>query len=580
MNPDFPNPGATDAIPATILAVDDSAESLALVGRILTSAGHRVRLADSGELALAAIEASPPDLIVLDLKMPGIDGLEVCRRLKARPETRGIPIILLSAYAGVKEWVEGLQIGAADHIGKPVQAAELLTRVDTQLALARASSVAAEAQAQRRLNAQLEAEVLRRQQIEGELRENLNTAQRIRQALLSALEDRQRTEAALRESEAKFRSYVDYAPVGVLVADRTGRHLEANRAAEEMLGYPPGGLVGTFVADLPALEDGASAARHFATVTTTGLADDEFRLRRRDGSVIWARIRAVRVNEDRFLAILEDTSRRRQLELEREQLIRALERKNRELENLVYVASHDLRSPLLNIQGFSQRIAEACTEVTRLTAQDPPAAGDREALAAILNQKLPRAIGFIGASVEKMDRLINGLLRLSRLGTAGLMRESIEMNELITELLGTMAFALEEAGATAEIGPLPPCHGDAGQISQLFSNLLDNALKYRDATRPLRISITGRSERQRAVYCVADTGRGLAPEHWESIWEIFFRVEPGGAVAGDGLGLNLVRRVAERHQGEVWVKSTPGKGSHFFVALPLPEGNPSAAPVR
>jgi DNA-binding response OmpR family regulator len=131
---------------ATILAVDDTPESLALLVKLLTSAGYQVRPADSGELALAAVAADPPDLVLLDVCMKGVDGLEVCRRLKARDETRHIPIILISAFADVMEWVEGLQVGAADYITKPFQPEELLTRVKTHLTLSR-MNVALEQQA-------------------------------------------------------------------------------------------------------------------------------------------------------------------------------------------------------------------------------------------------------------------------------------------------------------------------------------------------------------------------------------------------------------------------------------------------
>jgi len=123
----------------TILAVDDTSESLTLLANILTAAGYRVRPADSGELALAAVAANPPDLILLDVRLGGISGIDVCRRLKAREETMNIPVILISAFADVKEWVEGLQAGAADYITKPFQAEELLARVKTHLALGHAN---------------------------------------------------------------------------------------------------------------------------------------------------------------------------------------------------------------------------------------------------------------------------------------------------------------------------------------------------------------------------------------------------------------------------------------------------------
>jgi len=125
--------------PGTILAVDDSRESLALVVGVLTTAGYQVRSADSGELALAAVAASPPDLILLDVRMPGMDGLEVCRRLKAREETRQIPIILISAFGDVKDRVAGLRLGAADFISKPFWTEELLSRVATHLSLRQAT---------------------------------------------------------------------------------------------------------------------------------------------------------------------------------------------------------------------------------------------------------------------------------------------------------------------------------------------------------------------------------------------------------------------------------------------------------
>jgi DNA-binding response OmpR family regulator len=163
--------------------------------KILTPAGYRVHPADSGELALVAIAANPPDLILLDVRMKGLDGLEICRRIKAREETRHIPVILISAFAEVEEWVAGLQLGAADYITKPFQPAELLTRVRTHLALGRANaSLEQQAASLRTTNEQLQSEALRRQRIEGELRQSLDRVERSHRAMLSALEDKKRAE--------------------------------------------------------------------------------------------------------------------------------------------------------------------------------------------------------------------------------------------------------------------------------------------------------------------------------------------------------------------------------------------------
>ncbi|MDO8794850.1 MAG: response regulator [Vicinamibacterales bacterium] len=186
----------------TILAVDDTPESLALLVRTLTTAGYQVRPADSGELALAAVAANPPDLILLDVHMKGVDGLEVCRRLKAHEETSHIPIILISAFADVKDRVTGLQLGAADYITKPFQTEELLSRVMTHLSLRRANvSLERQAAALRQANDQMQSELVERRQVEDELHQSLERVERSRRTMLSTLEDQRQAEAALRQRE-------------------------------------------------------------------------------------------------------------------------------------------------------------------------------------------------------------------------------------------------------------------------------------------------------------------------------------------------------------------------------------------
>ncbi len=190
---------------ATILAVDDTSESLALLVKVLTQAGYQVRPADSGELALVAVAANPPDLILLDVRMKGVDGLEVCRRLKAREETRHIPIILISAFADAKEWVAGLQLGAADYITKPFQTEELLTRVKTHLSLRQAGvSLEQQTVALRQTNEHLQSEIVKRQRVEEELRQGLEQAERSRRALLSIVEDQKQAEQEILRREEEL----------------------------------------------------------------------------------------------------------------------------------------------------------------------------------------------------------------------------------------------------------------------------------------------------------------------------------------------------------------------------------------
>jgi signal transduction histidine kinase len=275
---------------------------------------------------------------------------------------------------------------------------------------------------------------------------------------------------------------------------------------------------------------------------------------------------------DGFATIFFDISSSKRAEAERERLLAELERKNKELESIVYVASHDLRSPLVNIQGFGTRLEKDCAELAELVgAMVDGAEGDAglaDEIEAIALTRLPKSLDFIRSSGRKMDKLISGLLNLSRVGRAELAQERLDMDALLADIASSVAFQLEKAGATLEIGSLPPCLGDGEQIAQSFSNLRDNALKYRSPERPLRISVMGRRVGDEAEYVVTDNGIGIAAEHFEKIWELFYRLDPSDGTAGDGLGLSLVRRIVDRHGGRVSLESERGSGSRFIVTLP------------
>lgn len=150
----------------------------------------------------------------------------------------------------------------------------------------------------------------------------------------------------------------------------------------------------------------------------------------------------------------------------------------------------------------------------------------------MLTQDIPEAVGFIAASTRKMDALIKGLLRLSRLGRAPLQMRSVDMNHLISETVSATQFLLTERGMQVELGDLPACWGDETQLGQVFSNLVDNAIKYRDQGRPGIIRIRGRVVDDYAVYEVEDNGIGIAPDHQGHIFEVFHRLAPDGEVPG------------------------------------------------
>jgi signal transduction histidine kinase len=254
---------------------------------------------------------------------------------------------------------------------------------------------------------------------------------------------------------------------------------------------------------------------------------------------------------------------------------------NNEIQRFAYIVSHDLRSPLVNIMGFTSELDELRTDIFRRIAALAHAAGSApvpvltaDAEPALegedkqLSQDFSEALGFIKSSIAKMDRLISAILNLTREGRREFEPVRIDTRELIEAIVTTVAHQASEAEAQIRIEPLPDIVSDRLALEQIFSNLIDNALKYLKPGVPGDISVRGRTKLGFAIFEIADNGRGIDPKDHQRIFDLFRRAGTQDR-PGQGIGLAHVRALVRRLGGTMSVQSELNNGSTFTITLPI-----------
>ncbi|MBW8001815.1 MAG: PAS domain S-box protein [Planctomycetes bacterium] len=390
------------------------------------------------------------------------------------------------------------------------------------------------------------------------------------------LAERKDIEENLRRSQRMLQLVMDSVPARVFWKDRNSVYLGCNKMLAKDAGFDsPEQIIGKNDYDLPWAEQADLYRSDDKQVIETGKSKLNYEEPQttKDGKKLWLQTSKIPLKnlKDDIIGVLgtyEDITKRKIAEKMRDELNKELQAKNKELESILFVASHDLRSPLVNIQGFSHELANDCALILSDIKKNKELLKQLSSNAhQALNDSIPEALDYILNSTDKMDLLLAGLLRLSRLGSAAIKTKTLNMNMILNDVLLNMEYQIKETGTTVNIENLPDCAGDTNQINQVFSNLLDNAVKYLDESRDGMIDISGKIEDGQSIYCIADNGVGIASRHQNKIFEIFHRLEPEGKT-GEGLGLTIVRRILDKHNGKIWIESKSGKGTKFFVSLP------------
>ena len=258
-----------------------------------------------------------------------------------------------------------------------------------------------------------------------------------------------------------------------------------------------------------------------------------------------------------------------------------LREKARENEMFVYSVSHDLRSPLVNLQGFGKELEFIGKDLARLVDRDEVPPEVRRQARAMIATEMGESIGFIQTAVTRLSGIIDALLRLSRAGQVEYRRQQVDVTPIVGRVVVALRGTIEERGATVNVAELPTAWGDPTAIEQVFANLIGNALNYLDRARPGLIEVFAVEPDESGgpaegvapgsvAYAVRDNGLGISPSYKAKVFTAFQRLH-GDVAKGEGVGLALVRRIVERLGGRVWFESEPGQGTTFYVSFPAAE---------
>ena len=373
--------------------------------------------------------------------------------------------------------------------------------------------------------------------------------------MLGQIEEQNR---AIRDSHERLNLALKASGVGTWIWGAPNKHISLDEFASPLFGCPSGVYEVAYDVFLGLVhrDDRQRVEREMRSVSSEdGSFESSFRVVWPDGTVrdLSARAKAypgVDGKPERTTGVFWDITERKRAEERLRQLMVELERSNKELELFAYVASHDLQEPLRMVSSYTQLLERRYSDK--------------------LDDDAREFIGYAVDGANRMQRLINDLLEFSRLSTRGRPLVPIDIAEVLGVVRANLSIAIEDADALVTNDDSPWVVADAGQMGQLFQNLIGNAIKFRNGARP-HVHVSALESDAHWQFSVHDNGIGIEPEYFERIFVIFQRLHTKDDYPGTGIGLALCKRIVERHGGKIWVESKPHEGSTFYFTIPKRE---------
>lgn len=495
-----------------LLVVDDDRDNLLALQAILEPLQQQLMVAEAGTDALRLCLDHDFAAILLDVRMPGMDGLETAELIRSRKRSRHTPILFLTAYRSDEQLFRGYDLGAVDYLFKPIIPEILQSKVNVFVELSRSE------------------QLLRRQAEE------------------------------LARAERTFRAVLEAAPDAMVITSEDGTIQLANSRADILFGHSRETLIGRNIRTLIQKWVCPALAHEIAGIPAP-LPQTRLMGVRHDGSSFPAEItRSPFITPEgiRVTTAIRDATDQVQTEARIQKINVELEKRvaertteltisNEALRQFAWAASHDLQEPIRTVLAYSQWLSNLASNK--------------------LDVREKQMMQFIEQHATRMHHLLGALqqyIYVSESGQQALTR--VDFNQAVRTAISTLEKIIEEAGARIECGELPAIASIEIPIIQLFQNLIANAIKYKSESAPV-IRIFAEASGNGWIFSVQDNGIGIDPKYFEYIFGVFKRLGQDGHT-GTGIGLAICRAAVERLGGRIWVESSPGSGSVFRFFLP------------